>query len=175
MTLGEAQLLAMRVRERLLPLCLRAEIAGSVRREKPDGIKDVEIVAVPNAAFLFELAQVVNGEWGPPGMGRFPAKYTKIRGAANLDLFWCSRETFGLNFFIRTGSDAFVARALARWKMITHGGYSECARLHRADGTVESTPEELAVFRLLELEFVPPREREGKLKDQRDGRDAECY
>jgi len=163
MTLGEAQLLGASVLAQVRPFCVVAEIAGSTRREKPDGLKDVEIVAVPRSLHLFELAHVVNREWGRPSEGKFPSKYTRLRGAVNLDLFWCTPETFGLVFFIRTGSDEFAQSALARWKQLTGGGYSECARLHSAAGVVQDTPDEAAVFRLLQLDFIPPKLRNGRL------------
>jgi DNA polymerase/3'-5' exonuclease PolX len=50
MKLAEAKILAEEVKQNLAPYCERIEIAGSVRREKPDGIKDLELVAIPKFA-----------------------------------------------------------------------------------------------------------------------------
>jgi len=47
MQLCEAQTLAARVVKLLWPHCARIQVAGSVRRKKADGIKDIEIVATP--------------------------------------------------------------------------------------------------------------------------------
>ena len=47
MNLCAAQFLAAELVDAMRPFCERIEIAGSIRREKPEGIKDVEIVAIP--------------------------------------------------------------------------------------------------------------------------------
>lgn len=166
MNLQDATKIAREVVSVLMPLCTQDElgnhiikVAGSVRRQKPDMIKDVEIVAVPSNRHLRELMEIVNKKWGEPQAGKFPSKYTKIRGRWNLDIFWCTRETFGLNFFIRTGPQHFVARALGMWKSQTKGGYSEDAILHRADGTVVPTYTEQAVFEALGWNYVRPENR----------------
>lgn len=159
MNYDEAIVLAMDVKRILDPLCNQCQVAGSIRRKKSFDIKDVEIVAVPNIAHIHEFMKVVNGHWGPPMVGKFPSKYTRIRGLVNLDLFWCDKETFGLNFFIRTGSAEYVMRALAHWKKITKGGYSKDARLHRANGEIVSTPTEEAVFTALQCAYMPPEKR----------------
>lgn len=166
MNLRDALALATEVRNEIAPFCLVGaedyvfcEIAGSVRRRKPDMIKDVEVVAVPNSRHLFELRALVNKKWGEPQVGAFPSKYTRIRGRMNIDLFWCTPETFGLNFFIRTGSDHFVRRALADWKKTTNGGRSEDAQLRKRDGTIVPTPTEEAVFAALGWRFVNPELR----------------
>jgi DNA polymerase/3'-5' exonuclease PolX len=44
--LEEAQKLAEDIRQQLLPACNRLEVAGSVRRQKPE-VGDIELVAVP--------------------------------------------------------------------------------------------------------------------------------
>lgn len=46
MKLAEAQAIAERVRAELAPFCVRCEIAGSIRRKRPEP-RDLEIVCVP--------------------------------------------------------------------------------------------------------------------------------
>jgi DNA polymerase/3'-5' exonuclease PolX len=159
MNLRDAEKIAEEVRLELLPFCIEARIAGSVRRQKVDMIKDVELVCVPDNKQLHELMAIVNSKWGEPSIGKFPSKYTRIRGAHNLDLFWSTPQTFGLNYFIRTGPQSFVTRALSIWKKTTGGGYSKDCILHRADGTPVETPDEEAVFRALGWNFVRPQNR----------------
>ena len=156
---AQAKKMADEIVSVLKPFCVQCEIAGSIRRLKQHDIKDVEIVLVPANAHIFALREKINHQWGAPSIGVFPSKYTKIPGAFDIDIFTCSPETFGLNYFIRTGSDEFAKRALAHWKKITGGGYSEGARLHLKDGTPIATPTEQDVFDALKCPFVPPEKR----------------
>lgn len=158
MNYAEAIKVAEEVRSVLAPLCLRCEIAGSVRRKKQADIKDVEIVAIPDSRRLFDLAAIVNAKWGTPSIGKFPSRYTRVRSAYTLDLFWADRETWGLNFFIRTGPADYSMRGLARWKQLT-GGKSEGAKLYDVNGVCHPTLEEADVFTLLKWEFVEPEKR----------------
>lgn len=145
----------------LKPFCPHfCEVAGSVRRMKQNGIKDVEIVACPDSKQLYEFSDIVNKRFGEPSIGRYPSKYLKIRSALDLDFFFATPETLGLVFFIRTGSAEFAQCALAQWKKITSGGYSHEARLHLADGTKISTPTEEDVFHALKWDYIPPEKRE---------------
>jgi DNA polymerase/3'-5' exonuclease PolX len=161
MNLKDAHREAIEICKVLQPYCVekRLRIAGSIRRQKVDLIKDIEIVAIPNNVFLLELKNIVNSKWGEPDAGKFPSKYTKVRGYRNIDFFWCTPKTFGLNFFIRTGPQSFVTRALSVWKALSKGGYSEGAILHNADGSIVETLTEEDVFRALGWNFVRPENR----------------
>jgi DNA polymerase/3'-5' exonuclease PolX len=150
---------AEEIRNCLLSYCERVEIAGSVRRMKPTNIHDVEIVLIPKSAHLSELADVINKKWGSPSIGKWPAKYTKIRGAYQIDVFTATKENWGLLFFIRTGPAEYAQRALVDWKKICPGGYSEGAIFRAADGSKVLTPEEADVFRVLRRDYVPPEKR----------------
>lgn len=167
--LSTAKRHAKSVHDAIAPYCLWSETAGSVRREKPDP-KDVELVSIPNPAFLSELKAVVNQKWGTPRIGAFPSKYTQIRSVLNLDLFWATKETVGLVFFIRTGPRGFVTRALAHWKQLTNGGYSDEAILWKPDGRggfeKHPTPTEEDVFAALKSPFVAPQHRYETLLEQ---------
>lgn len=159
MTIASALNIAEEVKVALAQYCHQIEVAGSVRRRKLVDIKDIEIVAVPRAASLMDLQRLVNSCWGEPSIGRFPSKYTRIRGAYNLDLFWCTAETFPLNLFIRTGPADYSHRGLVRWKQVSGGGWSKDARLHRADGTLVDLKTEEDVFQALRWPWSPPEER----------------
>lgn len=143
----------------LKPHCIECEVAGSVRRKKQALIKDIEVCLIPQPAAMFHLARLINEQWGRPSKGRWPAKATTIRGAFNLDLFTATLETWGMLFFIRTGSAEFVQRALGDWKKLTKGGYSEDCQLHLADGITVPTPTEESVFKAMGKKFVAPEYR----------------
>lgn len=169
MQLIEGQQRAKQIIEKIQPYCQRIEVAGSVRRLKPE-VGDVEIVAVPKAEIeaMRSLRQIVNNDWGPPKKGAFPSKYTCVRGLLDIDFWWTTPTKFGLIYFIRTGSDDFVTRALAYWKTITKGGFCRGGQFYKPDGhgnfTVVETPEELDVFNALDIKWVSPEKRLPKIQ-----------
>jgi DNA polymerase/3'-5' exonuclease PolX len=171
--LSEGKSRAQEIIQRLLPFCSRIAVAGSIRREKPE-VRDIEICAVPRVSLeaLREIAATVNHTWGTPQKGAFPSKYTCVRGMVDIDFFWPSKETWGLVYFIRTGSDDFVRRALTHWKKITNGGFSQGAKLFKPDGKGGfihvPTPEEIDVFTALEVKQVAPQKRVPKEGEHRD-------
>jgi len=127
--LAEAEALADELLALLRPACIRLEVAGSIRRRKPD-CGDVELVAIPKLAYsddLFGLRDDVhpfneldalcaelreagvlgerldkNGRraWGSA------MKRATFKGFA-LDLFTCTPEQWGVTFAIRTGGALF--------------------------------------------------------------------
>lgn len=92
---------------------------------------------------------------------RDDAKAMKFRHRSGMqvDLFICTPETWGLNFFIRTGPGDFGRRALAHWKRITGGGYADEAQLYNAAGKLVPTPEEADVFSALKVGWIEPARR----------------
>jgi len=78
MKLEEAQVIAEKTKALLAPYCERIEIAGSIRRKKPD-VGDIELVAIPKPynIGLFEsgIATEVN-QWEKV-KGELPCKYTQ--------------------------------------------------------------------------------------------------
>ena len=161
MNLPETQTKAEEIKLVLAPYCHRIEIAGSIRRLKPEGIKDIEIVAQINSRWLREIENIVNCKWGRPAIGKFPSKYTRIRHwQYPIDFFWCFEPaTWGLLFFIRTGPAPYVARALSVWKRKSGGGYSEGCLLYDGQGTHYPTPKESDVFARLGWPWVEPQYR----------------
>ena len=162
MELHQAETIANDTVEQLRPHCERIEIAGSIRRRKPE-VGDIEIVASPKpyGTGLFEsgIVTVVN-QW-PKVRGELPCRYTQreLPEGIKLDLFFADETTWGVVFAIRTGSAAFSHRVLAAgW--VKQGYRSVEARLHGPDGRAVSTPEEEDVFRYAGVKWVPPEQRE---------------
>ena len=121
MKLAEADRLAGQIVAQLAPHCVRIQVAGSVRRRRPE-VGDIEVVAIPKpydvGLFRSGIATVVD-QW-PKVRGELPCKYTQRRmpeGIA-LDLFLVSHRNWGLQLAIRTGSAAYSHQVLARgWRM----------------------------------------------------------
>lgn len=161
MILAVADAIAQRVRRQLLPHCLRCEVAGSIRRRKPN-VNDIEIVAIPKPytslpLFLDGVALVVN-QW-PKVKGELPCKYTRRRlpDGIELDLFFATPENWGFIFGIRTGSRDFSGQVLGRgW---VRNGYHGVDGMLTKDGIPVPTPEEHDLFRLAGVPWTPPERR----------------
>ena len=161
MILPEALPIAEDLVRQLEPHCERLEIAGSIRRRRPE-VGDIEIVAIPKpyGVGLFEsgIAKVVN-QW-PKVKGELPCLYTQrvLPQGIKLDLFFATVDNWGLQLAIRTGSADYSHHALAaRWSRL--GYRSANAILTRGDEVVQVREEE-DLFRLIGLPWVPPDKRE---------------
>ncbi|MFC4219003.1 hypothetical protein [Flagellimonas marina] len=161
MKLETALIIAQQVKAKLAPHCERIEIAGSIRRKRPE-VKDIEIVAIPKPydTGLFEngVASVVN-KWVKV-KGELPCKYTQrlLPDGIKLDLFFATKENWGLIFAIRTGSADFSHKVLATgW---TKRGYSSKDGMLRQNFKTYPMREEKDVFNLIGLPYVSPEKRE---------------
>jgi len=156
----EAFEIAEKVKALLSPHCERIEIAGSIRRKKPN-VKDIEIVAIPKPfeIGLFEsgIATVVN-QWEKV-KGELPCKYTQriLPEGIKLDLFFAERGNWGLIYAIRTGSADYSHKILATgW--VKRGYKSEGGYLV-ANGKQIAVPEEEDLFKRIGVPFVAPELR----------------
>ena len=155
----------------LAPYCQRIEIAGSIRRQRPQ-CGDVELVAIPrmipDGLFGDELqvdpgfCAIVN-QW-PKIKGEPTARYTQrvLPGGILLDLFMTKPQAFGHILLIRTGD-----RAFSQWMMGTvlpRRGYQSRAGAIWHDGLKLLTPEEQDVFHLVGMEWIEPRNRGGPIR-----------
>lgn len=177
--LTEAQTIAGKVLQHIMPALTRGEIAGSIRRQKPV-VGDIEIAAISADRELLvkrlaEVGQLIKP--GVPGVvpwtPRLEAKYLRLRlsEGMNLDLFMASPQNWGGLFLMRTGSGAgldgntfngFTPGIFGRWKKVSGGGrMTECMPT-MPTGEQLWVPEEQDFFDLLEMDFVPPVERTSK-------------
>jgi len=176
----EALSKALKIQSEISPLCERAEIAGSVRREKPTDIKDIELVVIPKLttttdmfgspsgiesqlesglAYLMGFWRATSVKWGE--------KYKQIifPDATKLDLFIVTAETWGYQFAIRTGPADY-----SHWLVTPrrHGGalpsYLKVkdARVWNGEKALDTSTEE-KFFLALDISTVPhPSERVAK-------------
>lgn len=161
MKLNEALQIAENVKSQLSPHCERIEIAGSVRRRKPE-VKDIEIVAIPKpyqtGLFADGIAPVVN-QWQKV-KGELPCKYTQriLPEGIKLDLFFAEPENWGLIFAIRTGSAEFSHKVLATgW--VKNGYKGEGGYLYKNRKKVPVWEEE-QLFNLIGVKYLKPNLRE---------------
>jgi len=167
MMFGEAWPVAVRLMEELAPFVTRAEIAGSIRRNR-DQVGDIEIVAIPApdpaGGDLFGVATV------HPGFVAAVERYTAVKGSPtgrytqrilpdgiNLDLFIARPENWGLILAIRTGSAEYCRRVLApAW---VHSGFRSVDGMLVRNGRQVPVYEEGQLFRLCGLPWVRPEDR----------------
>lgn len=163
--LATADEVAAKVLELLKPHCHRIDIAGSVRRRRPT-IGDLEIVCIPkpydaSPLFCSGIASVVN-QW-PKVIGDLPCRYTQRVlpwHGMKLDLFMPHPDGYGLQLAIRTGSAEWSHRRLAAaW--VRAGFTSKEGLLRRSsDGAICPTPTEEALFKMIGIPWVDPKDRE---------------
>ncbi len=183
--LDRARRLAWEVVVLLQDQCERIEVAGSIRRAKPD-VGDVEIVCVPKisetATGLFgdildrrdELharcqSLVEDGVFAhrlaSNGQHAFGERLKRLTyGRVALDLFCVLPPAqWGLILAIRTGPAEFSRRLVTPRRM--GGLLPDWLKVH--DGAIwhgvdpVPTPEEADVFRVLGLPYIPPADRTG--------------
>ncbi|MCC6867116.1 MAG: hypothetical protein IT280_13250 [Ignavibacteria bacterium] len=157
----------------LAPVCIRIEIAGSIRRKRPES-KDIELVCIPDK---YRLEQLLNNMKAHSKI--FFVKngklYKQFKWSGQIvDLFICQPENWGWIYFIRTGSSNWNKKALQHYRNIygfpaerdeagdykvkaSHEGY-----LLSVTGEKIFTLEEQDVFDLLKIPFVEPEHRERK-------------
>lgn len=158
-----------------MPYCERAEIAGSIRRQKPE-VKDIEIVVIPKTETVKDLFGEAAGEvsllensisnllktwdaWTIKNGQKY--KQILLPGGMKLDLFIVKKETWGVQFTIRTGSADY-----SKW-LVTQRRYGGALPSHAKveDGRIVvhgkpiETPEEKDFFEFLEIPMPAPSER----------------
>ena len=170
MPYDEAFALAYLLRQQLAPYCERIEIAGSIRRRKPE-CGDIELVAIPKIEPVVDLLGETVDQRSLLDQVLLD-RYTVLKGKDKykqvlvddvpVDIFiQPDPATWGVNFAIRTGSADF-----AKWLVTSRfdGGALpgnmrvEGARVWR-QGAVLETPEEEDVFKAIGIRWIEPEER----------------
>lgn len=159
MNIDKAENIANKYVELLKPFCKRIEIAGSIRRRKPE-VKDIEIVCIRNTKYLAKFCDTVNSLRVLKGLpvGRY-VKMSLEEGIA-LDLFMCFEINWGYIYAIRTGSADFSHLVLAA-SWVKQGFKGNDGNLWK-DGKQIIIKEEADLFRLCKLQYVEPEQREVK-------------
>jgi DNA polymerase/3'-5' exonuclease PolX len=167
MNYDAALAIAERLKADLAPYCTRIEIAGSVRRQRPQ-VKDVEICAIPlqEPSDLFGDELVAHhgfcaavNRWraikGQPS-GRYTQR--RLPEGITLDLFIADAENWGLILAVRTGSAEFSHQVLGTgW---VKAGYTSLnGHLYRRGQRI-AVREETDLFALIGLPWVEPMARE---------------
>lgn len=156
MRYDEIKLIADELVKKFRPVCRRVEIAGSIRRLKPD-CDDMDIVVIPDPAHLVEYRDLVLSFRPCRGDALGKAVVFVYRGV-RVDLFTATRDTWGYILAIRTGPQELsigLVVALKNNKYIPANGVIREAWTHK----ITPMPEEEDVFKLAGLPYTKPEDR----------------
>jgi DNA polymerase/3'-5' exonuclease PolX len=148
MELIKVQKIAIDICYKLHPFCSKINIAGSIRRKKPE-VKDIEIICRPKLApvsndnlfdsgepkfdIISEFALAI-AELGTIEKGNAKGKYMKIvlPEGINLDLFIPDEEDYYRQYAIRTGSADYSFKVIATgWRKLGWVGSDLGLRLEK--------------------------------------------
>lgn len=171
MSLPFARNLANHMLEILSPDCERIEIAGSIRRQKPE-VSDIEIVLIPKP---------IHDLFGYPLFGAGRIEEALIRdgfellkngdhfkqarlpgGQVNFDIFLTTPEKFGVILTIRTGSADFshwLVTSKQQGGALPSNMTVKDGRLVMMGSVPVATPEEQNFFDAIRLDWIPPEQR----------------
>jgi DNA polymerase/3'-5' exonuclease PolX len=167
--------LAEKVAAALAPFCEKVEIAGSIRRLKPD-VHDIDIVALPksldqpgslggiahldaSAVWLLQVPKALKSVhlkvqvFGPELI-----RCVFVDNGFQVDVYRARPETWGVILLVRTGSRAHNVKLCSFAK-------SKGLRLSASDGVLSNgeviaSQSEGEIFNELGLPFVAPEKRE---------------
>lgn len=198
MNLSSANLIVASILAKLSPACERCEVAGSVRRKKPDNIKDIEFVCVPNKISpvhnLFGERQYdhVALEYVITQLGYVYTageRLKKVRvDGVNVEIYICFPPAqWGVIYTIRTGPWQFsqwcvtqrnlggqlpshlYVKSGAVWeggeRVMQDDGEGDVKWIWQG-GEIIPTPEERDFFKILELDWIEPWNRDAKWRRQ---------
>lgn len=171
MNLSRALVIAGKIQEQLAPLCERIEIAGSIRRARPE-VNDIDLVILPRAGQLTAIKARCEQKCQGVRDGEQNCIYRlplPDRTEIQLDLFFARPATsdllntapgnFGTLLLCRTGSKEHniylvehAKRRGRRWN--PYRGVMDGA------GQVLASETELDIFTALDLPWIKPEARE---------------
>lgn len=95
--------IARKIHEQLVPYCVRLGVAGSLRRNKPE-VKDIEIVCLPKNKPLVDLFGFETAHYPLLDYlrGEFARDKEKVKGEEKYFQFWLKHEEIALDLFIVT-------------------------------------------------------------------------
>ena len=174
---AEALAVAEELKAALSPACERIEIAGSLRRGKPD-VGDIELLCIPRALDRLWLTEgydqldvavrqmiaagqlrkrlAENGRFA--GYGPQNKLMVDVASGIGVDLFSTTLANWGMAMFVRTGPVEWNMRMMSHFREIGMRGHAY-GGVEGSDGQQIDCPDEETVFRLLGWQYMPPEER----------------
>ena len=172
--LAQAEEVGQELVDLLRPSCERIEIAGSIRRRRPD-VGDVELLCISrvgdtvalgtNIHLLAELDDLIRrnvlkkrlNKANRPNYGDWNMYMIHVASGIPVDIFRTTEENWGMSMVVRTGPEKWNKRMMTQFIKMgmqghAYGGVTQ--------GDVEvSCPTEQDVFQLLEWRYREPEDR----------------
>ena len=161
----------------LAPFCRRIELAGSIRRRRPD-VGDIEVLAIPEDGQTDPFGQPLSGEslldqrcralvddgnldYRLTKLGRRtfgPQNKLMVHRTSNIpvDIFSATEENWGMAMVVRTGPADFNRAIMSRFLDLGMAGHAYGGVTGR-DGDTLGCPTEERVFELLSWEWQEPQ------------------
>jgi DNA polymerase/3'-5' exonuclease PolX len=165
MELEKAKAIADDVVEKLKPFCSKIEIAGSIRRRRPN-VHDIDIVLIPERQgnLIYALQQLGRVKMGGPKIIRVGMGFSK---GIDLDIYVATPEIWATLLLIRTGSASHNIRMCSRARnmnMVLHANGTGLFRLE-AQGcegveVLMANESEEQIFAALGLPYEEPERRQ---------------
>ena len=190
MKLTEATAYAEKIADWLAPHCERIEIAGSVRRRRPNP-NDVDLVVIPKHRTVKDMLGAVIEDTLPiiahlneyvasqPGVGyrmpgdiRNPVSQEPLPGSGSreniliklkscdLDIFFATEETVGSVLLCRTGSRDHNVFLAERARKLGFRWRTQLGIFREEEAIASKT--ETEIFSALKLDWLEPEKRERK-------------
>ena len=170
MDLEKARVIAEELKNLLKPACERIEIAGSIRRQKPN-VGDVELLVIPKHEGLvspldWEIQTLLFGgildfrrnKRGSRVYGPKNKLMVHVPSGIAVDLFSSTEENWGMALFVRTGPREWNIKAMSRFRELGMQGHAY-GGVTDAEGNELGCPDEETIFGYLGWAYVPPERR----------------
>ncbi len=146
------------VLKKINPYIIKGEIAGSIRRKKPD-VHDIDLVILPKDNFMamINIKNVIK-HYGAIDWGGQKIIRVKGKGELEIDCYIATEKNFSTLLLIRTGSKEHNLKIA---KECLKKGFRLKYNLGIVDGkgdVIADTEEK--IFKILGLPFLKPEERD---------------
>jgi DNA polymerase/3'-5' exonuclease PolX len=168
--LTKAREIADDLKRRLEPVCERVEVAGSIRRQKPNP-KDIELLVIPKYNGLADMLDreiqtlmlkgILDCRLNKRGHRVYGPKnklMLHIPSGMAVDLFSSTESNWGMALFVRTGPKEWNIRAMSRLHELRMSGHAY-GGISNSAGSEFNCPDEETIFRYLQWAYVPPERR----------------
>ena len=154
MELERAQKVANEVVKRLNPYCQKIEVAGSIRRRKPQ-VRDIDLVLIPKDPWDFHGELMKLGQLKMSGK-----KILRVMvGSVQVDIYVADEATWATLLLIRTGSTLNNIRLCSRAKDMGWHLAASGDGLFNEKGERIAGDSEISIYNALGLPFQRPEER----------------
>jgi len=169
MSLEEGQRIGEEILETIRELCIRVEVAGSVRRRRPY-VHDLDIVLIPQLfAYPDRIIMKLRERWPDLEVLRKGQKIVSLtlREGVHVDLYASETRYFGTHLLRWTGSTEHNIKLCSRakalgLKLAVSRGVLEMREKEGVwkEGKLIASRTEEDIFEALKMDYVPPEERE---------------